>query len=338
MRSPTRLKSSRSSGTSASCAIASRCSTALVDPPKAITTAIAFSNASRVRICRAVMPFSIMVTTASPEARAIPSRRRSTAGGRAEPGSAMPSASAALAIVLAVYIPPQAPSPGQIARSIASTSSRVISPRSAGADRLEGVGDVHLPVADVPGQDRAGVDEHRSQVQPGGGHQHPGQALVAAGEQHGAVEAFGLHDRLHRVGDDLAADQRVVHADVAHRDAVGDRDRAELHRVAARPVHALLRRLREPLQRQVARGDLVPARRDADLRLGEVLVAHPDRAQHAAGGGPLEAVGDVAAAGFEIVMGTPLHPEADTPGMRSVIGQLRRVAVTSRPAGSLARW
>jgi hypothetical protein len=101
----------------------------LVDPPKAITTAIAFSNASRVRICRAVMPFSIMVTTASPDARAIPSRRRSTAGGLAEPGSAMPSASAALAIVFAVYMPPQAPSPGQMARSMASTSSRVISPR-----------------------------------------------------------------------------------------------------------------------------------------------------------------------------------------------------------------
>jgi hypothetical protein len=41
----------------------------------------------------------------------------------------MPSASATEAIVLAVYMPPQAPSPGQIARSIRSTSSRVISPR-----------------------------------------------------------------------------------------------------------------------------------------------------------------------------------------------------------------
>ena len=38
-------------------------------------------------------------------------------------------ASAALAIVLAVYMPPQAPSPGQMARSMLSTSSRLISPR-----------------------------------------------------------------------------------------------------------------------------------------------------------------------------------------------------------------
>ena len=41
----------------------------------------------------------------------------------------MPSASAALAIVLAVYIPPQAPSPGQIAFSISVTWSRVMRPR-----------------------------------------------------------------------------------------------------------------------------------------------------------------------------------------------------------------
>ena len=42
----------------------------------------------------------------------------------------MPIASAAEAIVLAVYMPPQAPSPGQMARSMASTSSRDISPRA----------------------------------------------------------------------------------------------------------------------------------------------------------------------------------------------------------------
>ena len=42
----------------------------------------------------------------------------------------MPSASAADAIVFAVYMPPQAPSPGQIARSMRSTSSRLISPRA----------------------------------------------------------------------------------------------------------------------------------------------------------------------------------------------------------------
>ncbi len=89
---------------------------------------MAFSNASRVITCRAVMPFSSIPTTASPERCANPSRRRSTAGGAADPGSDMPSASPTAAIVLAVYMPPQAPSPGQIARSMRSTSSRLILP------------------------------------------------------------------------------------------------------------------------------------------------------------------------------------------------------------------
>ena len=40
----------------------------------------------------------------------------------------MPSASATLAIVLAVYMPPQEPMPGQAAFSIAVSSSRVIFP------------------------------------------------------------------------------------------------------------------------------------------------------------------------------------------------------------------
>ena len=65
-RLPMRSKSSSVSSTRASRAMASRCRTALVEPPSAMTTAIAFSNASRVRICRAVMPCSISRTAASP--------------------------------------------------------------------------------------------------------------------------------------------------------------------------------------------------------------------------------------------------------------------------------
>ena len=62
------------------------------------------------------------VGDASPEARAYPSRRRSGAGGAALPGSDMPIASAAEAMVLAVNWPPQAPAPGQAAFSMASSS------------------------------------------------------------------------------------------------------------------------------------------------------------------------------------------------------------------------
>ena len=76
------------------------------------------------------MPASISRTTASPERMPYSSRRLSSAGGAALPGSDMPSASAALAIVLAVYMPAQAPSPGQVARSISPSLSWVIRPRA----------------------------------------------------------------------------------------------------------------------------------------------------------------------------------------------------------------
>src|SRR5699024_11893598 len=52
------------------------------------------------------------------------------------------------------------------------------------------------------------------------------------------------------------SDQRVVHAVVPHRDAVGDGDGAELQRVPAAGVHTLLRGLREAVQREVAGSDL----------------------------------------------------------------------------------
>ena len=128
--SPMRLKSAKLSSTRASLAIANRCKTALVEPPRAIRTAIAFSKAGLVIMSREVMPWRNISTTASPEATANPSRRLSTAGGAALPGKDIPRASPIDAMVLAVYMPPQAPSPGQIARSMASTSSRVIKPRA----------------------------------------------------------------------------------------------------------------------------------------------------------------------------------------------------------------
>ena len=50
-----RSKSSMLISTSASCAMASRCSTALVDPPIASTTIMAFSSDSFVMMSRGLM-------------------------------------------------------------------------------------------------------------------------------------------------------------------------------------------------------------------------------------------------------------------------------------------
>jgi hypothetical protein len=112
---------------------------------------------------------------------------------------------------------------------------------------------------------------------------------------------LGPEDGLDGVRDDLAGHQRVVHAAVPHRDAVRDRDGAELEREAVGAADADLGLLRQPGQGQVAGRDLVPGGRDADLRLAPVVVAHPDGAQHAARRGAFQAVGDDAAVGLAML-------------------------------------
>ena len=128
VRRLTSSKSSRVSSTPASWAMASRCSTALVEPAVAITTVAAFRNAVLVMICRGGSPAASAATTASPVRRARSVRSAETAGADASPGSVMPSASAQADMVLAVYIPAHDPAPGQAARSTASRSASDILP------------------------------------------------------------------------------------------------------------------------------------------------------------------------------------------------------------------
>src|SRR5215469_18736306 len=92
--------------------MAKRCSTALVDPPRAITTVMAFSNASLVMISDGRIPRLSRFTTAAPAAAESFSFSFETAACAELLGRLIPNASIAEAIVLAVYIPPQEPGPG----------------------------------------------------------------------------------------------------------------------------------------------------------------------------------------------------------------------------------
>ncbi len=123
-----RVKSSSVSLTRASFAIANRCSTALVDPPRAMTTVMAFSKALRVRMSRGRKPSFTNFTTASPARRESALFSSPTASCAELPGSDKPSASIAEAMVLAVYIPPQLPGPGIAVRSTSLSSASEIFP------------------------------------------------------------------------------------------------------------------------------------------------------------------------------------------------------------------
>ena len=168
-------------------------------------------------------------------------------------------------------------------------------PALAGAHRLEGVNqrDFLLRAVlelDPARHDRAGVEEDRGEVEACRRHQHAWKRLIAPGQQHRSIQAFGRHHGLNGVSNDVSRDQREVHSLVTHRDPVGNRDGAEFHRVSPAGVHALLDRLGQTVKGEVARGDLVPRARDADLGLDPVVIAHPDGAQHPARGGGLNPV------------------------------------------------
>ena len=219
----------------ASWAIASRCSTALVDPPSAITVVMAFSKASLLRMSDGLIPRLTSATTPSPARLQSSFFAAETASCAELFARLMPSASIADAIVFAVYMPPHEPGPGIAVDSTSFSSASSILPAA------------WLPTASKTEMmsrclrsrlDRAAVDEDRRPIQPGHRHHAAGHVLVAAADRDEPVESFRRHDGFDRIGDDLAGHEGVAHARCAHRDAVGHRNRIEKHALAARGVSA----------------------------------------------------------------------------------------------------
>ena len=104
-----RSKSDSGSGTPTRPATAGRWTIAFVLPPIAMSTRMAFSNASRVRIRLGRRSSATISTTRRPVASASARRRESGAGIAALPGSVIPSDSAIEAIVEAVPMTMQWP-------------------------------------------------------------------------------------------------------------------------------------------------------------------------------------------------------------------------------------
>ena len=121
-------KSSSVRRTPAARAMASRWSTALVEPPIAIVTAIAFSNAWRVSSWRGRRSWRIAATSASADRAALSAFSASSAAIVEECGRLMPIASKADDIVFAVNIPPHEPAPGHARRSTSRSSPASMRP------------------------------------------------------------------------------------------------------------------------------------------------------------------------------------------------------------------
>ena len=140
------------------------------------------------------------------------------------------------------------------------------------ADAFEHVDDGYVAPLELAGQDRAAVEKYGGHVEAQHGHHDAGQRLVAAGDADQCIVAVAAHRQLDGVGDDLARDERRLHALMTHGDAVGHGDGAEFTRRAAGFIDAQLGGLSLAHQRDVAGCCLVPARHHADERAMYVLL------------------------------------------------------------------
>ncbi len=122
-------------------------------------------------------------------------------------------------------------------------------------------------------QHRAARDNDGRDVQPCRRHQHARHDLVAVRNQHERVKARSHRDGLDGIRDELAARERILHARVAHRDAIADADGREFDRRAARRGHAELRRLGDIPEADVSRDDFIERIADADQGLSEIFLA-----------------------------------------------------------------
>ena len=275
----------------AACAIASRCSTALVEPPSAMTMVIAFSNALRVRMSRGRMPRSISCTTAAP-ARAQSSRlvvgdrrlRRAVRQAQAERldrrrhgvGGVHAAARAGAGARVLLEI-------GE--RGVATACRPRAAPPLRTPRRCRPAG---------PGRCRAGWCRRRrtrGPVEPRHRHHAAGMFLSQPPMATRPSKPSAPIDGLDRVGDHFARHQRVLHALGAHRDAVGDGDGVEDHGLAAGAVDAV--GARAARARRCARCTASPGSRSSRCRpvtSAKSCAREADGVQHRAAGRALGAV------------------------------------------------
>ena len=232
--------------------MARRWITALVEPPIAPLTRIAFSKAAFVMMSDGFRSSFTICTIRRPVSCEITRRRESTAGIAAFPESAMPSASAMLAMVEAVPMVLQEPGERLIACSASRKSSFDIVPALTASDICQSaVPDPTRSPRNQPFSIGPARDEDRRNVDRGRAHEQRRRGLVAAGEQHDAVERVGAQ----RLLDVHGAEVAVEHRRRPERALAGREDR-ELDRQTAGLVDAVAHPLGEVAEMGVARRKL----------------------------------------------------------------------------------
>ena len=228
--------SSRSSVRPQRRASATRWMKAFVEPPMAISTAIAFSNASQGQnVAKASSPPKPSRRSRSPQFIAMRMWFESGAGIEDAPGSVMPSASASAVMVEAVPIVMQKPGERAMPFSMLFQSSSVMCARATLGPELPEIGAAAQRLAvPVAAQHRAGGQINRRQIHADGAHQQA-QALSCrsrpSGPRHPPADCAALLPCPSPAGCDTAWAGLHVR--------LGDRERRNFHREIRPPAKRL---------------------------------------------------------------------------------------------------
>ena len=201
----------------------------MVDPPVRATEAMAFSSASQVTICLGRRSSATRRMTMSPARWATSSLSGSMAGTALALIGDTPSNLQTVDILLTVNCPPHAPGPGQAQSSRAQSCASVIltaacEPTTLNTSWIVTSCPSHWPGAiEPPYRINPGMSNRTSAITP------PEIVLSHPTRIARPSKTAVARHQLDRVGHHLPAHERRVHPFAAHRDAIGDRHRVELH-------------------------------------------------------------------------------------------------------------
>ena len=155
---------------------------------------------------------------------------------------------------------------GAVFQLLVGDHARLVSTHS-----LEHLGKADFLAAVAAGQHGAAGADHRGHIHADRGHDHAGHDLIAVGHQHQTVQLMGHQHGLHAVTDQLAGGQGVLHAHMAHGDAIADTDGRDQDGGAARHLHTGLDGIGDLIQIHVAGHDLAVSADHADQRALQLL-------------------------------------------------------------------
>jgi len=148
----------------------------------------------------------------------------------------------------------------------------------------------------VAGEHGTARDHYCGYVQPGGGHEHPGDDLITARQQHHGVEVVGFYYHLNAVGDEVPAGQGVAHPLVALAQPITDGNGLAAPGNAASLDDALAYRFRQLPQVGMARDHLAEGADHRYEGLFQVLLVHASGVEQGALAAAANTVGQGAAA------------------------------------------